>query len=70
MKSFKAENKIGCLDDEATPLLDTVTLRPTPSNTVTIRPQTFTYWNNPTPQGSDGVCSIFLRFTSLKDNKN
>jgi hypothetical protein len=28
----------GCLDDCATPQLDTVTLRPAPSNTVTIRP--------------------------------
>ncbi len=29
---------MGCLDDCATPQLDTVTLRPTPSDTVTIRP--------------------------------
>ncbi len=29
---------IRCLDDCATPQLDTVTLRPAPSNTVTIRP--------------------------------
>jgi hypothetical protein len=28
----------GCLDDCATPQLDTVTLRPAPSDTVTIRP--------------------------------